>query len=145
MELKNVIKRVFRFLNISSAQEPKLVATYKAFLAKAEDRINRYSLPCTYADLVKSFKEKEGVVISTIHGTKGEEYHTVIAYGLLNDYLPNGKLLRKHPPVAHEEANKLLYVLCSRAKKNLFLFSETNRRPYKTPTTELIQAQCDYD
>lgn len=143
--LKNVIKKVFRFLKISSVQEPKLVATYRAFFAKAEDRIQRHSLPCTYADLVKSFREKEGVVISTIHGTKGEEYHTVIAYGLLNDYLPNGKLLRNRPAVAHEEANKLLYVLCSRAKKNLFLFSETSRHPFKTPTTELLQAHCDYD
>lgn len=143
--LNNVIKKVFHFLQISSAQEPKLVATYRAFLSKAEDRINRYSLPFTYADLEKSFKEKEGVVISTIHGTKGEEYHTVIAYGLLNGYLPNGKLLRNQPTVAHEEANKLLYVLCSRAKKNLYLFSETDRYPSKTPTTELLQAHCDYD
>lgn len=143
--LRNVISKVFRFLKITSAQEPKLAATCRAFLDKAQDRINKHSLPCTYADLVKSFKEKEGVVISTIHGTKGEEYHTVIAYGLLNGYLPNGKLLRNRPAVAHEEANKLLYVLCSRAKKNLYLFSETGRSPSKTPTTELLQAHCDYD
>ena len=94
---------------------------------------------------VKSFREKEGVVISTIHGTKGEEYHTVIAYGLLNGYLPNGKLLKNQPAVAHEEAKKLLYVLCSRAKKNLYLFSETGRYPPRTPTNELLQAHCDYD
>lgn len=143
--LRNVISKVFRFLKISSGQEPKLAATCRAFFDKAEFRINKYSLPCTYADLVKSFKEKEGVVISTVHGTKGEEYHTVIAYGLLNGYLPNGNLLRNQPTVAHEEAKKLLYVLCSRAKKNLFLFSESNRRPSKTPTTELLQAHCDYD
>ena len=143
--LKNVISKVFRFLKISSGQEPKLAATCRAFLDKAEFRINKYSLSCTYTDLVKSFKEKEGVVISTIHGTKGEEYHTVIAYGLLNGYLPNGNLLRNHPAVAHEEANKLLYVLCSRAKKNIFLFSETGRRHSKTPTTELMQARCDYN
>lgn len=143
--LKNVISKVFRFLKISSGQEPRLAATCRAFLDKAEFRINKYSLSCTYTDLAKSFKEKEGVVISTIHGTKGEEYHTVIAYGLLNGYLPNGNLLRNHPAVAHEEANKLLYVLCSRAKKNIFLFSETGRCHSKTPTTELMQARCDYN
>lgn len=147
--LRNVISKVFRFLKISSLQETTLAATCKSFLDKAESRIRQYSLPCTYDDLVNSFKEKEGVVISTIHGTKGEEYQTVIAYGLLRGYLPNWNLIHDYPLIAQAEANKLLYVLCSRAKSNLYLFSETGRytaskKPY-TPTTELLVAQCDYD
>lgn len=59
------------------------------------------------------------MVISTLHGVKGEEYTTVIAAGLLNGYLPHWdyimnptkKLCRRN------ETCKLLYVLCSRAKR----------------------------
>lgn len=83
------------------------------------------------------------MVISTLHGVKGEEYTSVIAAGLLNGYLPHWdyilnpmkKLCRKN------ETYKLLYVLCSRAKKNLYLFSESGRTTRNdsqyTPTDEL--------
>lgn len=147
--LNNVISQVFRFLKITSLQETALAATCKSFFDKAQYRIKKYDLPCTYDDLVNSFKEKEGVVISTIHGTKGEEYQTVIAYGLLRGFLPNWNLIHAQPITAQSEAKKLLYVLCSRAKSNLYLFSETGRytssRNAYTPSVELLAARCDYD
>jgi len=44
-------------------------------------------------------------------------------------------------PFRKTETSKLLYVLCSRAKQNLYLFSETERKTNKgseyTPTDEL--------
>lgn len=88
-------------------------------------------LPHTYSDIVKSFQEKDGVVVSTIHGTKGEEYDTVIAFGLLKGYVPNWDVIINHPHLACSEERELLYVLCLRAKNNLFLFSETGRRTQK--------------
>lgn len=39
------------------------------------------------------FKEKEGVVINTFHGVKGEEYTTVIAFGLLYGYVPHWNII----------------------------------------------------
>ena len=49
----------------------------------------------------------------------------------------------------HQEAMKLLYVLCSRARRNLFLFSETGRKTQKgyayTPSTELRYLTFDFD
>ena len=69
------------------------------------------------------------MVISTLHGVKGEEYTSVIATGLLNGYLPHWDYIRD--PIKKlcrkNETYKLLYVLCSRAKKNLYLFSESGR------------------
>ena len=51
--------------------------------------------------------------------------------------------------VRHEETNKLLYVLCSRAKENLYLFSETGRTTRKgiplQATMELENYTFDYD
>ena len=91
--------------------------------------MKRYSLATDFESISKYFGDKNGVVISTLHGVKGEEYTTVIAAGLLNGYLPHWdyimnptkKLCRRN------ETCKLLYVLCSRAKKNLYLFSEYGR------------------
>lgn len=42
------------------------------------------------------FKEKEGVVINTFHGVKGEEYTTVIAFGLLYGYVPHWNIINNN-------------------------------------------------
>ncbi|MDU2145280.1 MAG: ATP-dependent helicase [Staphylococcus sp.] len=80
----------------------------------------------------KMFNSKEGIVVNTCQGVKGEEFHTVIAFGLLRGYLPHWNQIIDQP-IDKEiiESNKLLYVLCSRAKKNLYLFAETGRKTKK--------------
>ena len=87
------------------------------------------ALSTDFNSISKYFGEKNGVVISTLHGVKGEEYTSVIATGLLNGYLPHWDYIRD--PIKKlcrkNETYKLLYVLCSRAKKNLYLFSESGR------------------
>ncbi|QXE01952.1 UvrD-helicase domain-containing protein [Terribacillus sp. DMT04] len=85
----------------------------------------------------RMFNTKEGLVINTCQGVKGEEFHTVIAFGLLRGYLPHWNQIINQPITNEiEESNKLLYVICSRAKKNLYLFAENGRttvkrRPYE--------------
>jgi hypothetical protein len=65
---------------------------------------------------------------------KGAEYNAVIAFALLQDYVPyfsdeNGE----------ESARKLLYVISSRAKKNLHLILERGRfRTWGRPPQEYI-------
>lgn len=147
--LRNAIANVFRLLNIP--KDDKLEKGYNSFFDKIGNRITSFNLEFSCEAFVKSFKEKKGIVISTIHGVKGEEYRTVIGFDLLNGHLPhwnyimdsNMKILR------NEETNKLLYVLCSRAKENLYLFSEKGRctnggYPY-TATDELSQCKFEYD
>ena len=52
-------------------------------------------------------------------------------------------------PIRVEETNKLLYVLCSRAKENLYLFAEkgrTTRKGYPLSCTdELLTCDFEYD
>lgn len=90
------------------------------------------------------FKERDGVVINTIHGIKGEEYTVVIGYDLLNGHLPNWNIIKNK-----NETLKLLYVLCSRAKSALYLFSETGRTTRTghplTSTNELYNVRYHYD
>ena len=104
-------------------------------------------LSSDYDDICSFFKEKQGVVISTIHGVKGEEYNTVIGFGLLNGVIPHWDYILKSDlkPIRESETKKLLYVLMSRAKQNLFLFSENDRITKNgsplSPTDELSKIQ----
>lgn len=101
-----------------------------------------------YAKDTKSFKRlfnhNSGVVVNTCHGIKGEEFDTVIAFGLLTNYVPHWK--EDDLVVA---GKKLLYVICSRAKCNLHLIAEkgrTTRRGAPLGTTSLLaNIKYNYD
>ena len=64
----------------------------------------------------KVFQQKKGITISTNHGVKGAEFDTVIAFGLLDGYVPHFSESNKE-----ESAKRILYVIASRARKNLYL------------------------
>ena len=70
----------------------------------------------------KVFAGRTGITVSTIHGVKGAEYDAVIAYGLLEGMVPHFS-----DPDQVETAKKLVYVVSSRARKNLHLISERGR------------------
>ena len=147
--LCTVVSKLFGHLGIEMNNERALSAKYTAFLNKASQRIKDYNIAHNYSDLCAFFKEKNGVVISTLHGTKGEEYHTVIAFGFLKGYVPHWDVVINQPGIAHNETQKILYVICSRAKENLYLFSETGHytrggSPYCI-TPELSSVQYRYD
>jgi DNA helicase-2/ATP-dependent DNA helicase PcrA len=77
-----------------------------------------------YVTFTRAFSPKSGVTISTIHGVKGAEFDTVIAFSLIEGFVPHYS-----EPKAQkmESAMKLLYVTASRARKHLYMISETGR------------------
>jgi superfamily I DNA/RNA helicase len=93
-----------------------------------------------YAKDVQSFRRlfrhNQGVVVNTCHGIKGEEFNTVIAFGLLQGYVPN-----RNEPDQTSAAKKLLYVICSRAKKDLHLIAESGRMRGRNPLFATLQLQ----
>lgn len=145
------IESIFQTLHLSLVHEEKLYQTYNDFISKAKDRIDRYNLPSSTNDFYSFFQERKGVTINTIHGIKGEEFDVVIGYDLLNGHLPHWDYIykpeKKH--IRQSEMFKLLYVLCSRAKTNLYLFSETGRTTKGgsplSATDELRAVEYDYD
>ncbi len=147
--LKNAISNVFNILNVDIIDNLKI--EYDNFFEKIDNRIETHRLKYDYNSIEKNFKEKTGIVINTIHGVKGEEYTTVIAFDLLNGHLPNWDYIYNSQKKAkrEDESNKLLYVLCSRAKENIYLFSEqgrTTRRGYGySATDELASVKFNYD
>ncbi len=146
---KSIIK-FFHIFGVNLSQEQFLQRSYESFMAKINDRVQRYDLSTSIDTFKQCFKEKEGVVINTFHGVKGEEYDTVIAFGILNGYIPHwGTIIRQSKQYREDETKKLLYVVCSRAKKNLYLFSEQGRTTTKgkplTSTDEMIAIEFEFD
>jgi len=127
---------------------PYLLEHHEAFFSSSRSRIAR--LKKEGADFIEDinafknvFKPRSGITVSTIHGVKGSEFDTVIAYGLLDGMVPNFN--DSNPD---ESAMKLLYVLSSRAKKNLHLISETGRVDGRSkeysPTSMLANLSYSY-
>lgn len=127
--LSVAIQKVFALLNICVSKESSLSELKTSFFDEISSRVKKYSLATDFESISKYFRGKNGVVISTLHGVKGEEYTTIIAVGLLNGYLPHWDYIidQTKKQSRRNETCKLLYVLCSRAKKNLYLISEYGR------------------
>jgi len=136
-------------LGIDRASSPMLVEHYDAFVEGSQRRLDRLvadgaTAIAEVAMFRKVFNEKTGITVSTIHGVKGAEFEAVIAFGLLEGMVPH---FNEGDKIA--AANKLLYVICSRAKKNLHLISEAGRRRGQNnvyqPTDILLACSFGYD
>jgi len=149
---KFTVGEIFESAGIRFEDEAYLKTQYQTFIEKTEKRMSTYSLGRTVDDFESFFKEKQGIVITTLHSVKGEEYHTVIAFGLLNGILPHWDYIFNNNGLGKRrrcDTYRLLYVLLSRAKQNIFLISEKERYTKKgseyTPTDELQQINIDFD
>jgi superfamily I DNA/RNA helicase len=125
---------------------------YEVFFKKAQSHAsaNDEGMPADVNSFRRLFSHPSGVVVSTCHGVKGEEYDTVIAFGLLRGYVPNwAAIIHETAQVALDRESKLLYVVCSRAKRRLHLIAEagrTTQRGGAYHTAELLRGiQFDFD
>ncbi|MFA1570858.1 UvrD-helicase domain-containing protein [Vibrio tasmaniensis 1F-187] len=131
-------------VGFSIDEEPSLKEQCEAFLTSSNRRIDRIrSEGIDYAGSIEDFKRafipKTGVKISSIHGVKGEEYETVISFGLLEGMVPHFSDTDKV-----NTAKKLLYVIASRAKRHLHLIAENGRRNVPTPILHTLN-YSNYD
>ena len=151
--LESFFSKICSILNINLSLFPTLQEHYNAFFDSSKSRIERLvnegnPFIGDIENFRKVFKQREGITVSTIHGVKGEEYDTMIGFGLLDTFVPHFADKKNGP----ENSKKMLYVLGSRARKNLHLISETGRnihsvyRPFGlTPTQHLIDYKYKYD
>jgi len=149
--LENFFAEICNHLSILMNDYDMLYEHYTAFFESSKNRIDRLIKehnPCIgeIESFRKVFKQKDGITVSTIHGVKGEEYDTMIGFALLDDYVPHF-----NDSKGYENAKKLLYVLASRARKNLHIISEYGRgiNRYNTdgkfPTPHLLEYKYKYD
>lgn len=132
-------------MGLEKDQNEYLKIHWETFFKGAKERLENpdFNLAHDIDSFRKMFQNDQGVVVNTCHGIKGEEFDTVIAFSLLHGRVPNWNENNE------EAANKLLYVICSRAKRELHLISEFGHttqsgKPY-VPTSQLLNVNYDYD
>lgn len=147
--LHQFFQALFEKLGVEIGDFPQLRQHYEAFFASSQSRIAKIEAEgvVTIGELDffrKVFQNRSGVTVSTIHGVKGAEFDVVIGYALLEGMVPHFSDMD-----GDASARKLLYVVGSRARKNLHLFSETGRPRgrYEVygPTRKLAGCRFDYD
>lgn len=130
--LEESFKYIFEKLDYDYNSSDLLKEQWDSFfngLRKRYENPDFNNVPKDINYMKKMFNSKQGIVINTCQGVKGEEFHTVIAFGLLRGYLPHwNQIIGQTNSNEVIESNKLLYVICSRAKKNLYLFAENGRK-----------------
>jgi DNA helicase-2/ATP-dependent DNA helicase PcrA len=144
--LRTVFDVLFARLKIDYRAVPTLLEHHVAFFESSAARIERLvrEAGVAFAEIAtfrKVFATRTGITVSTIHGVKGTEYDTVIAYALLEGMVPHFSDID-----GQDAARRLLYVVCSRARKNLHLVSENGRidgrgQPYEATH---ILANCHF-
>lgn len=136
-------------VDVDYTKYPQLVEDRKRFFDNIESRLNdeEFKIPSDIKSFKSFYREMTGVIINTCVGVKGEEFETVIAYGLLFGFIPHWNDVYFGDPV--DASKKLMYVICSRAKTNLHLISETGRTTRRgdalTITPELASKIFKYD
>lgn len=147
--LRRAFDAVFTALGIDYRSVPALSEHHTAFFDSSMARLSRLVNEggddfAHISTFKKAFSSRTGITVSTIHGVKGAEFDTVIAYAFLDGMVPhfadeNGA----------DAAKRLLYVACSRARKNLHLISEQGRldgrRQIYRATPQLNACQFTYD
>lgn len=135
-------------LDVDLQLYPTLAEHHETFFGDSEARVERLQRDglqgiTDISMFRRVFASRTGITISTIHGVKGAEYDAVIAFALLEGMIPHFS-----DPDA-DSAKKLLYVVSSRARKNLHLISEsgrmTPRQDIYEPTRTLADCVYAYD
>ncbi len=124
--LQAFFSELFQYLGINIDAHENLKLQKDSFILSSTKRVEQLSRDgVDFSDIDsfrRVFKENSGITISTIHGIKGAEFDTVIAFSLLEGMVPHFSDINRV-----DSAKKLLYVIASRARKNLHLISETGR------------------
>lgn len=147
--LEKYFEAFFGSISIPFRKYVPLVQHYHAFFESSKSRIER--LRKDGAEFIgdidtfrKVFNARSGITVSTIHGVKGAEFDVVISYALLDGMVPHFS-----DPKGEESSTKLMYVIGSRARKNLYLISECERfnvrKEEYQPTKVLTDCKFEYD
>lgn len=139
---------LFSNLSVSIEMFASLREHHAAFFESSRNRVAQLEREGEGISGIDAFRNvfglRSGITVSTIHGVKGAEFDTVIAYALLEGMVPHFS-----DQNGLQSAKKLLYVVASRARKNLYLISERGRvrnfgGEYEA-TKVLAACKFDYD
>jgi DNA helicase-2/ATP-dependent DNA helicase PcrA len=146
MYLRESFDALLDELRILITDHQLLEQHYNSFFYGILQRIQReFSEPSLdISNYRNMFKQHSGVVVNTCQGVKGGEFTTIIAFGLLEGLIPHYSL-RNNPQASEASSKKLLYVICSRAKKNLHLIAEKGRNYNTEVNKQLRTLEFNFD
>ncbi|MBW7990813.1 MAG: ATP-dependent helicase [Planctomycetes bacterium] len=137
--IEDCFKQLIKLLKINIPKDSVLDEKWQLFFENINRWINDpdYAVPSDTESFKSYYREINGVVINTCVGVKGEEFKTVIAYGILHGYIPHWNDIYNQRDKGVTASKKLLYVICSRAKDNLHLIAEKGRQTKKKKALEI--------
>lgn len=124
--LKKSLISIFTRLDLINTFEKEIIS----FVDETKARVEKFKTQGVEDEKIyfeQSLRSKSGIVISSCHGIKGEEYAIVIAFALLEGYIPHWNDKINHEELARQRSKKLLFVIFSRAKEKLYIFAENDR------------------
>lgn len=146
--LRECFEFILKELDINLANDLLLKEQFDLFFENISSNIenNNDQYEDTAVALKGFFRKSTGIVVNSCHGVKGEEYKAVIAFGLLRGFIPNWRDIIDQPEnVGQNAESKILYVIASRAKENLYLFAERGRRTRRGNLYETSNQLSAYD
>lgn len=130
--LNELITRFCDFIELDMSNDSYPYKEMVSLVNATKKRMDKYNMNYKANDLHSFFNFKSGVKITTCHSTKGDEYEVVICTGLLNGKIPNwNDIIECSAEHQNYVARRLLYVIASRAKKHLYMISETGHKTQK--------------
>ncbi len=103
------------------ADDVRRLADFATRFKDAQDLLSDLALTSGVAgkDQVEEPEDEDVLVLSTVHQAKGLEWRAVFGIWLIDGKLPDQRALREEG--GEEEERRLFYVMCTRAKDQLFL------------------------
>lgn len=105
---------------------------WKAHIADVMDELKNQKKK-TYAK--SGEKERNGVILSTMHSAKGLEFQAVFMIGTVEGVVPHAK---SNGPDELEEERRLFYVGMTRAKEHLYIYIPEHKYEGKTQESRFI-------
>lgn len=84
----------------------------------------------------KTSKERNGIILSTMHSSKGLEFEVVFIIGAVDGIVPHAK---SNTPDGLEEERRLFYVGMTRAKSQLYIYIPENKYEGETQESCFIE------
>jgi len=89
----------------------------------------------------QSTEDNDCLTISTVHASKGLEFHTVFILNLVQGMFPSSRTVESE--LAYEEERRVFFVACTRAKKMLYLLcpafmNDFNGKGYFTQKSDFL-------
>lgn len=121
---QDISKNTFKVDNLDSLISA--LESYPSSIEGAQQFLEEITLD--RSKLGAEYSEDEGVVLITMHNTKGLEFEDVYVVGLEEGLFPSKMSIEEDENV--EEERRLFYVSATRAKNRLYFFSASSRKTW---------------